>query len=592
MLIPINIEFLKQTHVPLPDVLESSPRSVSLIPDTIISARENEGDIDQDPVSEIKTDIMDSPIKIELLIADPKVMILDENISPRNAKEIERNFNLCAGGRFRFNVLFAIIPIAIAVLPFLVPLYVTFAINAFYAIQFIIFLIFATITHCKIFSKFNLIPKIQQETLKIRGLTNILMTCVYKEPHDFIITSLKKLRKLDKPGPIILLVCIEEKTPNNVKLIQLIYEEFRNDFEKVCISVHPANLEGEIPGKCSNINYGLRSMTKFLEKQEFFDRDSYIVTNFDIDTMFHPQYFKLLTENMQKEKNRNEIVWQPILYYNWDLDKSSFITRITGLLRNTMMMGALIPLNINVMSVYSATLRVYFLGDYTHPAYQMEDIICYIRWMINTAGPMKIKAIYLPVLSGPTSGETYWKDLSEWARQLRRWSIGSAEVFHYFCIKFRKIRFRTALWWGLVYLNYYVGFLCIQGFFMITTLIVSLTNFTLMQDDQFNTLLFLLLLGLFYFGILWMMILNYFAVKKLKIMGIKENICFLRHIWIFASSILVIISFSFVAYYGFLESVIRGKKVCKHGASRKDQLEIIKSMMKSLKCSVNNKLKG
>lgn len=60
--------------------------------------------------------------------------------------------------------------------------------------------------------------------------------------------------------------------------------------------------------------------------------------------------------NILKEKDRNNFVWQPVLFYNWGLDKLSFFTRITGLARNMLMMGALIPLNINIMSVYTSSL--------------------------------------------------------------------------------------------------------------------------------------------------------------------------------------------------------------------------------------------
>lgn len=91
-----------------------------------------------------------------------------------------------------------------------------------------------------------------------------------------------------------------------------------------------------------------------------------------------------------------------------------------------MMMGALTPLNLNVMSVYTATLKIWVEGNFTHPAYQMDDIICYIRWMIQTKSSITIKPIYSPVLSGPTSGTSFCLEIVEWARQIRRWSIGSA----------------------------------------------------------------------------------------------------------------------------------------------------------------------
>ena len=55
------------------------------------------------------------------------------------------------------------------------------------------------------------------------------------------------------------------------------------------------------------------------------------------------------------------------------------VTRVTGLMRVTLMMGALIPLNINTMSIYSFSGKLCKLGNYVHPRYQMDDIIALIR---------------------------------------------------------------------------------------------------------------------------------------------------------------------------------------------------------------------
>ena len=63
------------------------------------------------------------------------------------------------------------------------------------------------------------------------------------------------------------------------------------------------------------------------------------------------------------------------------LDEASVVTRVTGLMRATLMMGALIPLNINTMSVFSFSGKLCKQGDFIHPGYQMDDIIALIRWM-------------------------------------------------------------------------------------------------------------------------------------------------------------------------------------------------------------------
>ena len=164
------------------------------------------------------------------------------------------------------------------------------------------------------------------------------------------------------------------------------------------------------------------------------------MTNFDTDTRFQADYIPILKTAIMKSKNKYSTVWQPLLYYNWDLQYRSVFVRITSIVRNMLMLGGLVPFQINVMSVFSFSLRLCIDGGYTHPAYQMDDIICYIRWFALTKRRVSIQPLYSATLSGPTSGENLREEIAEWARQLRRWTIGSAEVFHYYCVKIGRIR--------------------------------------------------------------------------------------------------------------------------------------------------------
>ena len=62
---------------------------------------------------------------------------------------------------------------------------------------------------------------------------------------------------------------------------------------------------------------------------------------------------------------------------------------------------------------------------------------------------VKIVTIDVPTLSGPTSGDTFVKEFDEFYVQAMRWTIGAAEVFHYFFIKL--IGRKMDIWSGLMY---------------------------------------------------------------------------------------------------------------------------------------------
>lgn len=365
---------------------------------------------------------------------------------------------------------------------------------------------------------------------------------------------------------------MEEKCPHREKLITILKEKYKSKFHKIIIAIHPYGTEGEIPGKCSNANFGMRSIYKYLqENHPNFDPKQYFVTNFDIDTRFHANFLNVAVKTIINTPNKQQTFFQPILYYNWGLDKLSFITRITGLIRNAVMMGYLFPFNVNVMSVYICSFELYIKADFTDPAYQMEDIIAFIRAMIKSKQNLQIQAIYLPTISGPTSGKNLVNEIFEWARQLRRWSVGSAEVFHFFVVKIKKIGVWKSLIWGIKYTNFYVGILCAQNLLTISTSLVVLLK--IQGEQEINSLLFFIPLAIFYFCMLWIFILNSKALNCIATIVEKEEINIFRNFAHYLISIFSMIFIALVVLYGYIEVCFAGKKVCKHGAAKKEFLD-------------------
>ncbi|MDJ0743499.1 MAG: hypothetical protein QNJ32_09060 [Xenococcaceae cyanobacterium MO_167.B27] len=408
---------------------------------------------------------------------------------------------------------------------------------------------------------------------RLGELHHIVTICIYKEPLELIEKTLESLRQQTQSHRIIVVVAMEERTPQVSWKEQVLKMKFEKDFERLFFTIHPFGIPGEIPGKCSNVNYGLRTSVRRLEEEGDLQIERTTVTTCDADNIFHPKYFEELGKEFLSTRRNNQVVWQSPLFYNWQLDSSPWFTRVVGLLRPVFMMGLLIPFNINTMSVQSLSLELCIKGDYFHPRYQMDDIIAVIRWMTEIRREIEIRPIYVPTLSGPTSGNSLSEEFREWRVQIRRWTIGAAEVFHYYCVRFFSLPLNTGISWGAYFIAYYCIFLCAAPLVGLVgglkpIIYPESTSILVFSDYSFSSLL--ITMGTYQlFCFLNVFFLNYFWVK---ILGLKERVSNLRNILHFLLTPVTVIAFSLVAFTALHEMAIGGKSVCVHIPSKKNAL--------------------
>ncbi|CAJ0963593.1 unnamed protein product, partial [Mesorhabditis belari] len=439
--------------------------------------------------------------------------------------------------------------------------------------------------------KIKLKPTCESKDWIIKHFVGI---CIYKEPLQLLIDTIESVANQSEASKkISMFIGIEEGTPEREKKTAELHKLFDSRFERFFVVSHPRGLPGDIPGKCSNLNfaartgvaYFIKTMQEQNEKLGVNPKTQVLVTTGDCDSVFGERYFDALEEDFWKTKteDRNRTVWQSPLFYSMRLERSPFFVRVTGLLRSFFMMGFLIPWGINTMSIFSLTLELYRDGDYTHPGYQMEDIIALIRWSLAVRKRCIIRAIPVATLSGPTSGDNYRHEFFEWARQIRRWTIGAAEVFHYFVIKSTRLPRFVSLVFGAKFVFYYGFMLCIAPIYSIlgatlTTTMMSLFGVKDGGDGLFsaNTHLFtyvnLGLLALQYFWFLCVFLVNMICESVLPPFKDRTSINFFRNVFHWILCLPTILMYCLVELDAFVEVTFRGKAVCSHSASKKDNL--------------------
>ncbi|KAF5988317.1 hypothetical protein FBULB1_1541 [Fusarium bulbicola] len=337
------------------------------------------------------------------------------------------------------------------------------------------------------------------------NIRHIVAMTLYKEPMSVLQTTLDSLvEQQDAKSRLSVIIGMECRTPGKESKRDEVYAKYESKFLRLIVTFHPSGIPGEISGKCSNMNYACRQGLQILRQDvEYnYEKHEHIFTNCDCDAVFDSEYMlELETEYLKLDSaDRHSSIWQSIIIYK--RDSMPFFVDITGVLRTFFFMGVLIPWNINPMSHYSLSVRLLEEGAFTHPAYQMEDIIALIRYTIMTKREIRIRPLNIISINGPTSGANYLDEMREWALQIRRWTIGAGEVFHYFIVKtYRMPGLYLSISWATRFFIYYGLVLCASAIFsVVSPIIVQLVNSVATEHDSlfisnslFSTICFIFL---------------------------------------------------------------------------------------------------
>ena len=101
-------------------------------------------------------------------------------------------------------------------------------------------------------------------------------------------------------------ISFEERTPELYDKIRRLNTRFSKSFKRLIFTIHPYNLPGEISGKCSNTNYGIRESMAQLYYLGI-DTDNLMMC--DSDTKFHPEFLNALGEKYCEEDKSHESVF-------------------------------------------------------------------------------------------------------------------------------------------------------------------------------------------------------------------------------------------------------------------------------------------
>ncbi len=259
-----------------------------------------------------------------------------------------------------------------------------------------------------------------------RDLYHVVFLPTYKESADVIRTTLTSLAASAYPKDRMMVVLAGEERDGDAFLAtaDVLQREFGQGFHSFLVTLHPAGLPDEIPGKGSNLNWAGRAV------QEHVDRlgipyGQVIVSAFDVDTIAHPQYFAHLAETYLATDRPTRASYQPVALYNNNIWQACAPVRVAAFGTTFWLMNELVRQDrLITFSSHSMSFQALVDVGFWQKDIVTEDSRIFLQCVARYKGDYRVVPLSLPVSMDMVEGATYGQALGALYKQIRRWAWG------------------------------------------------------------------------------------------------------------------------------------------------------------------------
>jgi len=284
--------------------------------------------------------------------------------------------------------------------------------------------------------------KIQNSKFKINEWSDIyhlVILPMYKEKFEVVQSTFLALMNSKYPSDkFIVVLATEERAGESAQEIaQKIKQEFGNKFFRFLITVHPANITGELKGKGANETWAGRKAQKMIDELKI-PYENIIVSSFDIDTQVYPYYFACLTYNYLVCKDPLHSSFQPIPRYDNNIWDAPAISRVVALGATFWHMAQQErPERMSTFSSHSMSFKAIAEMDFWTTKNVSEDSRIFWQSLLFYDGNYQNVPLYYPLAMDANLADNFWKTLANIFKQQTRWSWGVENVpyFTFGCIK-------------------------------------------------------------------------------------------------------------------------------------------------------------
>lgn len=283
---------------------------------------------------------------------------------------------------------------------------------------------------------------------------------MYKESRETVSASFEGLMRANYPlSKMIIVLAVEERAGQTAfETAKFIEGKYGGNFFKFLISVHPADIKGEISGKGANTAWAGRTAKERIVDSLRINYSHVLVSNFDIDTIIYPEYFGRLTYVFLTTQDPLHASYQPVPFYTnniWDAPSFARVVAFSATFWHTIKQE--LAESATTFSSHSMPFQALVDIDFWQTNMVSEDSRVFWQCFLRYDGNYRVAPLFYPVSMDANVAPSLRQTMVNVYKQQRRWSYG-VENIPYFLFGFWKNKNIPG------YKKRYYGFKIMEGF--------------------------------------------------------------------------------------------------------------------------------
>lgn len=271
-----------------------------------------------------------------------------------------------------------------------------------------------------------------QELPKFSDIHHVVVLPTYRESVEIVRKSIRSLADVHYPLDkfIVVLAGEERDRENFAHVSQAIKEEFGQMFGHLLITLHPADIVGELAGKGANIHWAGHRVKELIDDLKLPYADV-IVSTFDVDSCAHPEYFAYLAHTYLTSPDPLHSSYQPVAVYSNNMWASPAINRVVANSTTFWLLTDLArPERLFTFSSHSMPFQALVDVGFWQNDIVTEDSRIFLQCFVRYDGNYRVTPLYLPIAMDTVYTGSLWRSLVNQYKQQRRWAYG-VENFAY-----------------------------------------------------------------------------------------------------------------------------------------------------------------